>query len=468
MERVTNSSFSHAPVTLISVRYIGYHRERPALDLERRMKRYKTYQHKVAIWNTFVDSHLPGVTDDDFSAFPRVLPLSYWPTLRQSVYLITKFTLKLLSLPEREIRAILPKGPIRDHLLDRLEVLRHRSGRITGSYRYDMAIVGPPDRLHPPQLLEINEIGFDGLARSTFFQGVLLDAMPDLRGRFKALDTASAEIRNMRRLGKRIARIQYDDYNWDEQFLHETAARMGTELRLVSPTQFGLKLKNPPPLLEQARFGWSGGRVSVGGWRPDAVNMSFAYGLDDYLQAHDFYRNLVRSKTPQYGSFLTGLVAAKTILILLDDPALRRKLLGSAQALRDSILPARLLSESMSGDRLPQGQEWVLKFTDGCGGEQVYMNEDLKRQIRRIPRAKRHEWVLQKKTRLNLLEVNGVLSRPKHCIADLGVFVQYDWAGGKFRHFEIGGLMARATNRSLKVNVSGGGLQVAVMLDRKS
>ena len=100
---------------------------------------------KVDIWNSFVDSELPDVTDYDFSILPRVLPASYLPTLRRSAYLVTKFCLKLLSLPENEIRAIVPKGPIRDHLLDELEVLRFRRGRITGSFRFDMAVVGPPD-----------------------------------------------------------------------------------------------------------------------------------------------------------------------------------------------------------------------------------------------------------------------------------------------------------------------------------
>ncbi|HTL11474.1 MAG TPA: hypothetical protein VL588_03240 [Bdellovibrionota bacterium] len=450
------------------MKFAGHYIERPVADLRQKLDRYRAYKHKVDVWNCFVDSHLFGVADDDFSVLPRVLPASYWPTLYRTMYQITLFTMRLLSLPEREIRAIIPRGPIRDHLLDRLQVLKYRSGRITGSYRYDMAIVGPPDRHHPPQLLEINEIGFDGLARSTYFQNVLLERMPELKKRFKSLDTAAAEVRNMRRLGSRIARVQYDDYNWDEQFLYETAQNMGTELKLVSPRQFGLKIKDPSPLLEQARFDFGRGRVSIAGWRPDAVNMSFAYSLKDYLDAHPFYRDLVRARTPQYGPFLTGLIAAKTVLILLDDPALRRKLLGSAHALKDSILPARLLSDSMVDSELPAAQDWVLKFTDGCGGEQVFMNEDLKRELKKIPKGKRHEWVLQKKARLNRIDVSGILSRPKLAIADLGVFVQYDWAGGRFRHFEVGGLMARATNRSLKVNVSGGGLQVAILLDRKS
>jgi hypothetical protein len=62
--------------------------------------------------------------------------------------------------------------------------------------------------------------------------------------------------------------------------------------------------------------------------------------------------------------------------------------------------------------------------------------------------------------------VNGILSNRKKAIGDLGVFIQYDWENGKFNHFEVGGLMCRATNKSLKVNVSAGGTQVAVMLEK--
>lgn len=449
------------------MKFKNYYLEKPARELEQLLSRYNHNGHKTNVWNALVDSGLVGVNDDDLSIFPRLLPASYWPTLKQRVYLITKFVLKLLSLPEREIRAIIPEGPVRDHLLNELEVLKFRTGRITGSFRYDMALVGPLDAKHPPHLLEINEIGFDGLARSTFFQNLLLSLIPELKGRVKSLDTAAAEIRNMQRLGKSIARIQFDDYNWDEEVLYKKAQEMGSELRLISPAQFKQKIAKDSPLLEKLPLKSVKNRIQFGqNYQPDAVNFSFAYELKDYLEAHPMYRSLVESKTPQYGPFLTGLIASKTVLVLFDDPHLRRKLLGSTDTLGSSILPAHLLSDDRAEKSLKHPDDWVLKYTDGCGGEQVYMNEDMLKQLRKIPHHRKKEWVLQKKVKLNLIKVNGILSRPKQGISDLGVFVQYDWQGGKFRHFEIGGLMCRATNRSLKVNVSSGGLQVAVMLDK--
>jgi hypothetical protein len=108
----------------------------------------------------------------------------------------------------------------------------------------------------------------------------------------------------------------------------------------------------------------------------------------------------------------------------------------------------------------------VIKHTDGCGGEQVFMDKELLKCLKKIPQNKHHEWVMQKKTRLNTIMVNGILSRRKKVICDLGVFVHYDWADGKFQNFEVGGLMSRGTNKGLKVNVSSGGLQAAVMLEK--
>jgi hypothetical protein len=64
------------------------------------------------------------------------------------------------------------------------------------------------------------------------------------------------------------------------------------------------------------------------------------------------------------------------------------------------------------------------------------------------------------------LNMQGLMSRHKRMISDIGVFVQYDWSKGKFQNFEVGGFITRATNRSLKVNVSGGGIQVPVMFHR--
>ncbi len=443
-----------------------YHHENQSQVGKTILRKYNDADQKATVWNEFIDSDLEGITDDDFSVVPRLLPASYMPVITQTAKDITTFTLRLLSLPEKEIRAIVPPGPIRDFLLDELKVVKHRSGRLTGSFRFDMAVVGPPDRHHPPQLLEINEIGFDGLARSSYFQKALLKHMPDLSKKIIALDTAEAEIRNMKRLGSTIARVQYDCYNWDEEYLMRTAQRMRAELHLVSPTHFGCALDRDFPLLKVEPFKFKNGRVTIGEHlRPDTLNMSFAYSLKDYKDGKDLYSQIIRSKTPQYGPFITGLVASKTILILLADPALRRKLLGSSAKLEKSILPAFTLKDNALFAK-KNASNLVIKHADGFGGEQVFMDKELLRTIKNVPKRQQHEWVLQKRTKLNTIDVNGLLSRPKKAISDLGVFIQYDWENGKYRHFEVGGLMSRATNKGLKVNVSSGGLQVAVMLER--
>lgn len=444
-----------------------YYHEKPSIHTKRILQGYDNPDHKTALWNAFVDSGLDGINDDDFSILPRLLPASYLPTIEKTCKDITTFLMRLLSLPEAEIRAIIPRGPVRDYLMDELEVLRFRPKRITGSFRFDLAIVGKPDANHPPQLLEVNEIGFDGLARSSFFQKTLLELMPELKKRVISMDTAAAEVRNMSRLGDDIARIQYDCYNWDEEYLKITADRMGKRLHLVSPSQFKTKIdKKDFPLLDKKLFSFPNNKVQVGkDLRPDAMNMSFAFTLSDLKRDAAIYKKLIQSKTPQYGPLITSLVASKAMLILFSDESLRKKLLGSSEKLKKSILPAFSLEGNVDKVRAHY-HDLVIKHTDGFGGEQVFMDMELLKQVDKTPAARHHEWVMQKKTQLNTIDVNGILSRKKNAISDLGVFVHYDWEDGKFRHFEVGGLMTRATNHSLKVNVSSGGLQVAVMLDK--
>jgi hypothetical protein len=328
-----------------------------------------------------------------------------------------------------------------------------------------MAVVGKAVASNPPQLLEVNELGFDGLARSSYFQKTMLELMPELKNRVISLDTAAAEVRNMSRLGNHISRLQYDCYNWDEEYLRLTAIEMGKRLDLVSPTQYKCKIDDDFPLLKKEPFSFVNGKVKVGNDFPDALNMSLAFTTKEFKRDHDLYAKILRTKTPLYGPLATTLVASKTILTLLADVSLRKKLLGSSQYLSKAILPAFILDQKMDHVK-EHSSDYVIKHADGFGGQQVFMDDELIYKLKKIPPGKRHEWVVQKKTRLNLLEVNGILSRRKKAISDLGVFVHYDWEDGKFRHFEVGGLMCRATHKSLKVNVSSGGLQVAVMLDK--
>lgn len=444
----------------------NYYHETPSKSTQRLLDAYNTEDHKTAIWNTFVDHPLEGIADDDFSILPRLIPASYFPVIEKTCKDITTFLLKVISLPEAEVKAIVPEGPLRDYLINELKVLKHQPKRITGSFRFDMAIVGEPKKNNPPKLLEVNEIGFDGLARSNVFQETLLELIPELKKKAIALDTAGAEVRNMQRLGKDIVRLQYDCYNWDEEKLRLRALELGSRLHLISPSQYKCKIDSRSfPLLERAPFTYSNGHARLGKLKPDAFNMSFAFTLNDLKRDRDLYAKMISSKTPQYGPFITTLIAAKTVLILLSDKGLRRKLLGSADALSDAILPAFGLAGNVDEAR-DNYADYVIKHTDGCGGEQVFMDKELLRWIKKIPAKRQHEWVVQRKTLLNTIDVNGILSRPKKVISDLGVFIHYDWQDGKFTHFEVGGLMCRATNKGLKVNVSSGGLQVAVMLEK--
>lgn len=428
-------------------------------------------EHKIHLWNTFVDSNLIGLTEEDCGIFPRVLPLSYLSEIKKAAHKICLFTMKLLELPASEVKAILPAGPIRDFLIEELEVLKHRPDRLVGSFRYDMAIVGDPAKGNPPKLLEINDIGFGGISRSTYLQNTLFQLQPSLKKRYLTLDATKAEANNYLALGPSYARLQYDAYDWEEQVLLKEAQKHGVSIRLISPKQLKFKWNSSHyPLMSQSPIHLKNNKIMIGSslksqWAPQALQMGYSFELQDFLRSPEMYRQIIKSDTPQYSPFVTGLVASKAILVLLADKQLQRKFLGSSQTMNHAILPAHLLHDKKEIAQ-KNYKNFVLKHVDGLGGEKVFFDQQLAQQLKKIPKTKESEWVLQDRIKLNTIELEGTLSRKRKLIADLGVFVQYQWSKGKFQHFEVGGFITRATNKSYKVNVSGGGIQVPVFFDR--
>lgn len=441
-------------------------------DLPKHLKKIQaskllTHNHKTNLWNAFFDSGFNDILEADCSIYPRILPGEYLPVIEKTARDITEMIMKLIFLPEKEIEAIFPSGPIRDFLIKELKVVKHRPDRIVGSLRFDMAIVGEPALNNPPKLLEINEIGFDGLARMPFIHDVLFSILPELKQKYFSLNTSRAEIQNMKRIGKSLARFQTDCYNWDEECLLNRAKEMKYDLRLITPKNYKLDIDNEMyPLLKEDVIGIKNGKIKVGkDWNPEAYMVSFALCLEDYKNQKDFYAKLVREQVPHYGPFLTGLFASKAILTILADTGLRRKILGSSLRLEDSILPAYMLSD-VKENVLASPSDFVIKHVDGFGGQQVFMDQEMVRTIKKLKPKELREWMIQKRVNFNTVPVDGILSKPKKAIADLGVFVQYDFSNGKFNHFEVGGFLSRATNTSLKVNVSSGGAQVGVMFTK--
>jgi hypothetical protein len=424
---------------------------------------------KIDLWNSFVDSGLLEINEHDCSAIPRILPLSYLPTIRRTCFHITEFLMKLLSLDAAAVKSIVPKTPINEYLINELGVLKYKQKRITGTLRYDMAIEGPVDPSNPPKLLEINEIGFDGVGRSSYIQETILRLFPELKKRVVCLDTALSEVKNMRRLGKRFVRFQYDSYTWEEEVIRMKAAGIGLDMRFVSPRVMRTTVDEDCTLLKRADVRLKGKRIYIGDDRvaPDAFQVAYSFELNDYKEAPDLFRMLIRSDTFQYSPFLTGIVAPKTILVVLSNKGLRREILGrkGAAALGDAILPARLLGDEPESVKR-ESSRCVLKRGDGMGGEHVFIGRRMLPRIRRIPARERNEWVVQKRVDLNTIDADGFLSRRRRVVADLSAYIQYDWNGSRFTNFSVGGFITRATNRGLKVNVSGGGIQVPVMFDR--
>ncbi len=438
-------------------------------DLGKIFARRRMKDLKVELWNTFADSGLTGICDDDCSVVPRILPASYLSAIVGAARDITEFLLKYLAFPEDRLLALHHSTPVTRYLLNRIGVLDHRPRRLTGTIRYDFAIEGPPRPDNPPKLFEINEIGFDGLGRSSHIQKAILALFPELRKRVRVLDTARSEARNMSRLGKRLLRLQYDVYSWEEEVTIAEARRHGVEIEMVSPEIFGIEMDPDFPLLRRAPVSLRRKRLVAGGSPapPDAVQISYSFELPDYKEGRDLFRSIVRSRTPHYSPFLTGLVAPKSTLVLLDDHDLQEELLGARRArrLRGSLLPVKLLSDCLDEVKRKYRQ-LVIKQVDGLGGELVFVGKEILPQLDRIPARQRRDWIVQKRVLPNTIEVDGIRSRRRRVMGDLGVFVQYDWDGERFLNFQVGGMITRATNRSKKVNVSGGGIQVPVMFDR--
>lgn len=426
---------------------------------------------KIDLWNAFVDSGLTGVTDDDCSVIPRILPASYLPVIVRASKDIMFFLMRLISLPNNELTAILPPTPVTDYLIKELGILKHRPPRLTGSLRLDMAVVGKPSAENPPKIFEVNEIGFDGVGRSSFIQETILKLIPGLDGKVICLDTAGNEAKNMRRLGKNIARIQYDGYNWEEEVVVAKAREYGMEIRLVSPTQFDIEVDDECKLLERERIHLKYGKIFVGKdpRPPDATQIAYSFSLSDYKESPKLFRDLIRSKTPQYSPFFTGLIAPKTVLVLMSDRALVKKLAGAACAerIKETVLPAFLL-KGREDETRRRASDTVVKHADGMGGAMDHIGNESKSALKRIRKRDRSYWVVQERVHMNTIDVHGILSRKRRVLADLGVYINYDWNGREFTNLNVGGLITRATNRSFKINVSGGGIQVPVMFERES
>lgn len=446
----------------------NYHEEIPPF-LKKIFRKKKSGDLKIELWNGFVDSGLIAINDEDCSVIPRILPLSYLPSIRKACRGITTFIMRLLSLPARELKAILPATPVTDYLINELDVLKHHPGRLTGSMRYDMALSGPLTPDNPPKLMEVNEIGFDGTGRSSYIQEAIMKLIPELKGKVTFLDTAASEVKNMRRLGKRLIRFQYDSYNWEEEVISRKAEEIGLHIRMVSPTIFKIKkMDKDYKKLERLRVLFKNGKLYLDNetTAPDAFFISYSFTLKDLKEAPDFFRNLIRAKTPQYSPFITGLIAPKTVLALLADRAFRKWIIPEyASKIERSILPAKILSGNENETKRRKDQ-LVLKHGDSISGGKVYVGRSMDKILRRIPRRERGEWVIQDRAFLNTVDADGFLSRPKKVITDLGVYIHYDWNGKHFTNFAVGGFITRASSRSLKVNMSGGGIMVPIMFDR--
>ncbi|MBU4484327.1 hypothetical protein KKA47_02785 [bacterium] len=398
----------------------------------------------------------------DISVIPRFIPQDYWHIVEKSCTALTELILKMLSLPPKEIQKFLIPTPITNFLIKELGVLKQHNKRLTGGLRYDFAIEGKLSPDNPPKLLEVNEIGVDGMSRATHICETILKLHPKLSDYIVPKSPSDEEIKNLSRLGKNILRIQYNLYNWEEQVLHSKANGI-IDLTMVSPARFKLPISKRCTLLNKSRIYTKNGALHAG-CRDKAFNgymVSYALEYSDYLEAKNLFKTLVKSRAKNYNPFITGLMGPKSSLITLrtfKDAFLN----GVDSRLLDKVIPETFLLHEITHEVTKRPQDFVLKEIDGLGGEGVYIGRDILKKLRKIKDPKR--WVVQEIVKLNTIDVDGILSRRKKVIADLGVYVHYDWANGKLSHLSVSGAITRASNKSRKVNVNLGGLQVPVMI----
>lgn len=435
--------------------------------LRRLFEKRTSHDLKIALWNAFVDSGLTEICDDDCSALPHILPLSYLPAITSLCRDLTEFLMKFLSFPREELERLLIPTPITDYLIHQLGALDHRKRRMVGSLRYDFALEGKPSPNNQPKLLEINDIGFDGVGRSSFMQETLFSLFPELRKKVRAFDTAHSEVETMRRLGRKILRVQYGLYNWEEEVVAHKANARGVHLMMVTPQEFHIPVDDLP-LLSCEHIDVKKRKLVVGKDQRavDAAQIGFSLELEDLREGKNLFRKIIAADTPMFSPLLTALIAPKSTLVTLCNETLQRALLGKARArrMKACLIPAWLLS-GKTEDLKRRYQSRVIKHVDGMGGEQVFLGKDALKKLHSIARARLCEWVVQERVKLNTIDVDGFLSRPRRVISDVSAYVHYDWNGKRLTHFKVGGFITRATNRSLKVNVSGGGIQVPVMFD---
>ncbi len=102
--------------------------------------------------------------------------------------------------------------------------------------------------------------------------------------------------------------------------------------------------------------------------------------------------------------------------------------------------------------------------------DHVFFDDEIVEQIK-APGFDRTDWCLQRRIRLNTIDVDPVPNGPRKGISDLAVYVCFDYdptrlVNKRLRDFYIASLFTRCSGDNLRVNVSRGGCVVPVYVSK--
>ena len=400
------------------------------------------------------------------SFIPRIIPASYLRVVHQVARALTKAQLNLLF--HSELSDLLNLPGLNRLLIENLKIMDKTPARIVGGARYDFAIEGELTENNPPQLLEINNLDYGGIGWVPFTNRALLHSVPGLRDHVKNIDLDLLIAHNFSKLGKRVLMIVAgEETHSDYQIFAQGVRNYGLDIKLVNDTVFQRKLQDGKVSLSPKGVVYCGEKYDFIYLRTFSINA-------EVLEFSDAISELIASRVPMYDSFHALLLENKGLLGLLNRDLLTRIASPEdAELLEKAIPQTRTLTQGMIDDLCLDGtrNNYVLKKKDGHMGEYVLFGDEIVSQIT-LPGFDRSDWCLQKRLKLNTLDVDPVPSGPRRGIVDLAVYVCFDYdstrpVSNRLRDFYIASLFTRCSGDKLKVNVAQGGCVVPVFVLRR-
>lgn len=398
------------------------------------------------------------------SFVPRIIPARYLRVIHQVARAITQAQLNLLF--HSELSDLLNLPGLNRLLMKNMKIMNKKPTRIVGSARYDFAVEGELTETNPPQLLELNNLDYGGGGWVPTTEQILLRSVPGIANSIRKFDLATLIAHNFSKLGKRVLMIVAGEETHSDYVLFAQGVKnYGLDIKLVNDVVFQRKLQDGKVLLSQKGVVYCGEKYDFIYLRTFSINA-------EVIEFSDVVSELIASRVPMYDSFHALLLENKGLLGLLNRDVLTR--ITTDVDLLERVIPqTQTLTQGMINDLCLDGtrHSYVLKKKDGHMGEYVLFGDEIVDQIT-LPDFDRSEWCLQKRIKLNTLDVDPVPNGPKSGIVDLAIYVCFDYdstrqVNNRLRDFYIASLFTRCSGDNPRVNIAQGGCVVPVFVARK-